>query len=80
MLYDKALIMCRSKVQKTSALSTAEAGYYYASTAAAEVKYLRNLLERMGCAQQAPTSVCEDNYALYLLLCLISAKSTRSCA
>jgi hypothetical protein len=48
---------------KTTALSTAEAEYYSASTAATEVLYLRNLLEHMGFAQQAPTPVYEDNTA-----------------
>ena len=50
-------------MQKTTALSTAEAEYYSASTAATEVLYLRNLLENMGFAQQGPTPVYEDNTA-----------------
>ncbi len=37
--------------------------YYSASTAATEVLYLRNLLERMGFAQPEPTPVYEDNTA-----------------
>ncbi len=54
MIYSKALIMWRSKTQKTTALPTAEAEYYSASTAEAEVmcfyfKWI--LLERMGFAQ-----------------------------
>ena len=40
----RAPISWRSKLQKTVALSTAEAEYYSASTAAVEVIYLRYLL------------------------------------
>jgi hypothetical protein len=62
-LYNRSPILWRSKMQKTTALSTAEAEYYSASTAATEILYLRNLLENMGFSQQAPTSVYEDNTA-----------------
>jgi hypothetical protein len=62
-LYNRSPILWRSKLQKTTALSTAEAEYYSASTAATEVLYLRNLLERMGFAQPEPTPVYEDNTA-----------------
>ena len=37
MLYSKLLIMWKSKMQKTTALSTAEAEYYSASAAGFEV-------------------------------------------
>ncbi len=50
-------------MQKTTALSTAEAEYYSASTAAMEVLYLQYLLERLDFAQQKPTPVYEDNLA-----------------
>jgi hypothetical protein len=50
-------------MQKTTALSTAEAEYYSASTAAAEVLYHHYLLENMGFAQPSPTPVYEDNIA-----------------
>ena len=63
MLYNKSPIMWRSKMQKTTALSTAEAEYYSASTAGVDVLYLRNLLERLGFAQGNPTQVFEDNTA-----------------
>jgi hypothetical protein len=63
MLYNKAPIMWKSKMQKTTALSTAEAEYYSASTAGTEILYLRALLERLGIAQKAPTPVYEDNTA-----------------
>ena len=63
MLYNQAPIMWRSKMQKTTALSTAEAEYYSASTAGSDVLYLRRLLEQLGFAQQSPTPVYEDNTA-----------------
>jgi hypothetical protein len=50
-------------MQKTTALSTAEAEYYSASTAATEVLYLRLLLKNLGFAQERPTPVYEDNSA-----------------
>ena len=56
-------VLWRSKLQKTTALSTAEAEYYSASTAATEVLYLRNLLERIVFAQPQPTPVYEDKTA-----------------
>ena len=48
-------------MQKTMALSTAEAEYYSASTAGTEILYLRALLERLGIAQKGPTPVYEDD-------------------
>ena len=56
MLYNKAPIMWKSKMQKTTALSTAETEYY-------PVLYLLKLLARMGFAQASPTPVYEDNTA-----------------
>jgi hypothetical protein len=47
MLYNKSQISWKSKLQKTTALSTAEAEYYSASTADMKVLYLRYLLERL---------------------------------
>ncbi len=44
MMYNCAQIMWQSKMKKTTALYTAEAQYYSASSAATEVKYLRNLI------------------------------------
>jgi hypothetical protein len=63
MLYNKPPISWKSKMQKTTALSTAEAKYYSASTAAMEVWYLRYLMERLDFAQQKPTLHYEDNLA-----------------
>ncbi len=66
-LYNRSPILWHSKMQKTTALSralsTAEAEYYSASTAATEVLYLRNLLDSMCFAQASPTPVYEDNIA-----------------
>ncbi len=45
------------------AMSMAEVEYYAASKAAAEVKYLLNLLARMGLAQKARTPENKDNNA-----------------
>ncbi len=63
MLYNKSPISWKSKMQKTTALSTVEAKYYSASTAAMEVLYLRYLLEQLDFAQQKPTPVHEDKSA-----------------
>jgi hypothetical protein len=62
-LYSRAPISWRSKLQKTVALSTAEAEYYSASSAAIEVIYLRYLLQNMGFAPKQWTPVYEDNNA-----------------
>jgi hypothetical protein len=62
MLYNQAPTMWRTKMQKTTALSTAEAEYYSAS-AGSDVLYLRKLLGQLGFTQQSPTPVYEDNTA-----------------
>ena len=62
-MYNNAPIMWRSIVQKTTALPTAEAECYSASTAAAEVLYIRDLLDRTGFGQRSPTPVFEDSAA-----------------
>ena len=46
--YNRAPIQWKSKLQKSVALSTAEAEYYSASLGAAKVIYLRQLLRDMG--------------------------------
>ena len=61
--YNGAPIHWKSKLQKTIALSTAEAEYYLASLGAVEVIYLRTLLRDMGFAPKSPTPVYEDNTA-----------------
>ncbi len=50
-------------MQKTIALSTAEAEYYSASEIAVEIIYLRNSIRSVGLPQEDDTSVCEDNTA-----------------
>ena len=63
MLYNKSPTMWKSKMQKTTVLSTAEAEYYSASAAGCEVLYLRDLLCRLGFGQRKPTPIYEDNTA-----------------
>ena len=63
MLYNKSPIMWKSKMQKTTALSTAEAENYSASAAGCEVLYLRDLPPRLGFGQRKPTPIYEDNAA-----------------
>jgi hypothetical protein len=46
--YNKSIVLWRSKLQKTIALSTAEAEYYAAPEIASEIIYLHNLLHSMG--------------------------------
>jgi hypothetical protein len=61
--YNRSLLMWRSKMQKSIALSTAEAEYYSVSEMAIEMIYLRNLLANMGLPQEDYTEVFEDNTA-----------------
>ena len=63
MLYNKSPIMWKSKMKKTTALSTAEAEYYPASAAGCEVLFLRALLRRLCFGQKKPTPIYEDNTA-----------------
>jgi hypothetical protein len=63
MLYNKSPIMWKSKMQKTTALSTMEAEYYSALAAGCEVLYLQALLDRLGFKQKRPTQIYEDNTA-----------------
>ena len=62
--YNRAPILWRSKMQKTVALSTAEAEYYSASEMAVEVIYLRNLLINMRMGYIDNTPLYEDNTAV----------------
>jgi hypothetical protein len=56
-------ISWRSKMQKTIALSTAEAEYYSASNAAVERIYLQSLFRNMGVTSKSWTLVYDDNNA-----------------
>ena len=62
-LFNRGVIMWRSKMHKTVSLSTAEAEYYSALEVAVEVLYIRNLLANMGFEQAPDTQVYEDNAA-----------------
>ena len=55
--YNCSMIMWRSKMQKTVALSTAEAEYYAASEMGVEILYLCNLLLNMGFPEEHYTPV-----------------------
>jgi hypothetical protein len=61
--YNKSIVLWRSRMQKTIALSTAEAEYYSASEIAVEIIYLRNLIRNMSLPQEDDTPVYEDNTA-----------------
>ncbi len=56
-------MLWRSRIQKTIALSTAEAEYDSASEIAVEIIYLRNLIRNMGLQQEDGTPGYEDNTA-----------------
>ncbi len=58
-----AAISWSSKLQKTVALSTAEAEFHSLSTAAQECRHLQHLLEDMNMGQQLPTYIMADNQA-----------------
>jgi hypothetical protein len=59
--YNKSVVMWRSRMPQTIALSTAEAEYYSASEIAVEIIYPRNLIGNMGLLQEDDTPVHEDN-------------------
>jgi hypothetical protein len=61
--YTISIVLWRSRMQKTIALSTAEAEYYSASEIAVEIIYLRNLMRNMGLPQEDDTPVYKDNTA-----------------
>ncbi len=61
--YSRSLLMWRSTMQKSIAVSTAEAEYYSVSEMAIEMIYLRNLLANMGLPQEDYTELLEDKTA-----------------
>jgi hypothetical protein len=63
MLYNKSQIMWKSKMQKTTALFTAEVEYDSALVAGCQVLYLRALLDSLEFKQKKPTPIYEDNTA-----------------
>ena len=67
MLYGGPVAWC-SKRQKCISLSTTEAEYVAASTAAKELVWLRHLLEDIGCKQLGPTELrCDNQSAVQLV-------------
>ena len=66
-----AAVSWQSVRQTVTALSSAEAEYYAASSIGCDIVHLRRLLERMGYTQDGPTPVAEDNVA-----CIYMAKSS----
>ena len=62
-LYNGAPISWKSKLQKTIALSTAEAEYYSASTITTEAIWLGDLIRALCFSRPGPTPLFEDNTA-----------------
>jgi hypothetical protein len=56
-----APVSWKSVQQKTVALSTMEAEYMAIGEAVREVKYLRQLMNELGCCQQGPTRIFSDS-------------------
>ena len=56
-----ATIVYRSKTQTQTALSSTEAEFYAAVSAAKIVRYLRSILNELGYPQDTPTMIHEDN-------------------
>ena len=54
-------MLCQSKAQSITALSSTEAELIAAVTAAKNVKHMRSTLEELGHPMEEPTPICEDN-------------------
>ena len=61
--YNRAIVLWRSKLQKTISSSITEAEYYAASRIAIEIIYHRNSHDNMGFKPDNDTPVYEDNTA-----------------
>jgi hypothetical protein len=61
--YNRSMLMWRSTMQKSIAVSTAEAEYCSVSEMAIKMMYLRNLLANTGLPQEDYTEVFEDKTA-----------------
>jgi hypothetical protein len=73
-----AAISWSSKRQQTVALSSTEAEYMAASSAAQEAIYLRALLKDLGCVQERPTKILQDNQgAIAMAKDVISSRRTK---
>ena len=59
--YSGGAIVYRSKTQSLTALSSTEAEFIAAVTAAKTAKYIRSILAELGFAQTEPTPIYEDN-------------------
>jgi hypothetical protein len=63
-----AAVCFRSKVQTTIATSSTEAEFIAAVSASKAVKYLRSILNELGCPQHYPTPMYEDNEAAIAMI------------
>lgn len=72
-LLNGGAVSWQSVRQQVTALSSAEAEYYAASTAGADITYIRRLMEELGYAQTEPTPMFEDNMA-----CIYMSESSAS--
>lgn len=72
-LLNGGAISWQSIRQQVTALSSAEAEYYAASAAGADVTYVRRLMEDLGYTQVKPTTMFEDNMA-----CIFMSRSSAS--
>lgn len=66
-LLNNGIVTWKSYLQKTVALSTAEAEYMAASDGVKEAIWLRQLLKDIGYDQQGPTSIMIDNQSAIIL-------------
>eukprot|EP00961_Rhodomonas_salina_P117782 1585155-Rhodomonas_salina.1 len=73
LLLNGGAVSWQSVRQQVTALSSAEAEYYAASHAGADVTYVRRLMEELGYAQLEPTKMFEDNMA-----CTFMSRSSAS--
>jgi len=59
--YGGGTIMCQSKAQSTTALSSTKAELIAAVTAAKNIKFMRSILNELGLPMEEPTPIYEDN-------------------
>ena len=62
-LYNGSPIAWKTRMQKCTAQSTAEAEYYAASMATQEIIWVRRLLKELDLPEEVPTPLLEDNNA-----------------
>jgi hypothetical protein len=78
--YNKAIVLWRSRMQKTTALPTAETEYYSASEIAVEIIHPRNLIRNMALPQDDDAPVYEDSTACTLSSVVVNVQSISTCA